>query len=944
MKPVPTIGLILLSLAFSLRAEAQTYATTTFAGQSGIGSADGTGSDARFFNPSGVAVDSSGNVFVADYSNHTIRKITPAGVVSTFAGLAGSNGSTDGTGSTARFYGPNSVAVDGAGNVFVADYYNYTIRKVTPAGVVSTIAGLAGSRSSTDGIGSLARFMNPFSAALDSAGNIFVAEYYGQTIRKITPAGVVSTIAGLAGMVGNADGAGNAARFNYPTGVATDAAGNIYVADSVNHTIRKITADGIVSTLAGLAGNSGNTNGTGNTARFNGPTGVATDAAGNIYVADYGNQTIRKITPAGVVSTIAGLAGNPGSADGAGSAARFYCPSGVAVDGTGNVYVADEKNVSIRKITPAGVVSTLAGLSGSGSTDGTGPGARFMSPYYLTLDVAGSLYVAEYQDATVRKITRDGVVSTLAGLAGNYGSTDGIGSNASFNYPEGIAVDGAGNIYLADYGNCNIRKITPGGTVSTLAGLVGSAGSADGLGSAARFHGPRGMALDSAGNLYVADSYNNTIRKIAPSGLVSTFAGTAGSSGNVDGTGSAAMFNSPRGIAVDSAGNVYVADSGNNTIRQITPGGVVTTLAGLPGVSGYADGTGSSARFYGPWGIAVDATGNLFVADYNNYTIRKISPSRVVTTIAGWYGGSADGLGTAAKFYGPAGIAVDNAGTVYVSELYTHTIRRIVPTGNASPTNCLSALSVRADIVAGQKLIVGFAMTGGAKQVLMRAIGPSLLPYMPAGSVVAGDPYLELYDVQSRLINSNDNWGGAPALATAATMVSAFPLSSSSLDAVLMPTFDGICTAHFSTTATGTGLMEAYDVAGGLSPRLTGVSARYRVSDGALIAGFAIGGTGIKTLLIRAVGPGLAQWQVANPLADPKLEVWNTTNQIIAANDNWSDSLASAFTAVQDFALDAGSKDAAVLITVAAPGVYSAVVKSANGGSGEALVEVYEVP
>jgi hypothetical protein len=226
----------------------------------------------------------------------------------------------------------------------------------------------------------------------------------------------------------------------------------------------------------------------------------------------------------------------------------------------------------------------------------------------------------------------------------------------------------------------------------------------------------------------------------------------------------------------------------------------------------------------------------------------------------------------------------------------------------------------------------------------MRAIGPSLQPYMPAGAALAGDPFLELYDSQSRLINSNDNWGGAPALATAATSVGAFPIPGSSLDAVLMPAIAGSCTAQFSATTSGTGLMEAYDVPGGLSPRLTGVSARYRVSDGALIAGFTVNGTGLKTLLIRGVGPGLAQWLGAGALADPKLEVYNLAGQKISENDNWPASLASTFTLVQDFSLTAGSKDAAVLVTLAAPGVYTAVISSADGSTGEAMIEVYEVP
>jgi uncharacterized protein YjiK len=601
----------------------------------GAGNVDGAGTAASFNFPGSVATDSAGNLYVADGENHTIRKITPAGAVSTFAGTTDIFGSADGTGAAARFNSPRGVATDGAGNVYVADEGNNTIRKITPAGVVSTLAGTARLTGSTDATGAAARFNAPRGVTTDGAGNVYVADMFNHTIRKITPAGVVSTLAGTAGVIGSTDAAGATASFFLPRGVATDSAGNVYVADTSNHTIRKITPAGAVTTLAGTAGTAGSTDATGTAARFRFPRGIATDSAGNLYVPELVNNTIRKITPAGVVSTLAGTAGSVGSADGTGGAASFNFPSGVATDSASNVYVADTNNHTIRKITSAGVVSTLAGIAGlTGSTDATGATARFSGPRGVATDSAGNVYVADEGNHTIRKITPAGVVTTLAGTAGSVGSADGTGAAASFNFPSGVATDSAGNVYVADSSNNTIRKITPAGVVSTLAGTPGLAGSTDATGAAARFNLPLGVATDSAGNVYVADTLNNTIRKITSAGVVSTLAGTVGT-GSADGTGAAASFNSPVGVAADSAGNIYVADTSNSTIRKITPAGAVTTLAGTAAGFGSVDGTGAAARFNFPSGIATDSAGNVYVADTSNSTIRKITPTGVVTTVVG---------------------------------------------------------------------------------------------------------------------------------------------------------------------------------------------------------------------------------------------------------------------------------------------------------------------
>src|SRR5439155_5883794 len=400
--------------------------------------------------------------------------------------------------------------------------------------------------------------------------------------------------------------------------------------------VATVAPERVVTTLAGLAGNAGRADGTDSDARFNTPWDVTVDSAGNIYVADGGNQMIRKATPVGtdwVVTTLAGLGGNYGSAEGQEMEARFPGPSGVAVDAAGSVYVADQVNYTIRKITSAGEVTTLAGLAGhGGSANGTNSAARFNGPSGVAVDSAGNVYVADAGNNTIRRIGPVGtnwVVTTLAGQAdplGNGGSADGIGSAARFFYPKGVAVDNDGNVYVADALNGTIRKVTPAGLVSTPAGRAGFYGSADGTGTAARFYFPSGVAVDSATNLYVADTLNHTIRKMTPARVVTTLAGMAGIVGSADGTGTAARFYAPTGVAVDSAGKVYVVDTYNNTIRKLTAVGtnwVVTTLGGAPGIWGSADGRGSTARFSNPNGVAVDTAGNLYVADFYLNTIRK---------------------------------------------------------------------------------------------------------------------------------------------------------------------------------------------------------------------------------------------------------------------------------------------------------------------------------
>ena len=324
---------------------------TTVAGTVGvIATLNGTGTAAQFTNPGAIASDSAGNLYVADPTAHVIRKITTAGVVTTFAGAVNSAGSADGAADVARFNGPSSVAVDTLGNVYVADTNNHTIRGISASGIVQTLAGTAGSIGSIDGLGAAARFNYPLGVAVDTQGTAYVSDTYNHLIRRISQNGTVSTTGGAAGVRASADGPLGASRFAFPTGIAVDSTGNVYVADSNNATIRKVSTGNVTSTYAGTAGSFGSANGAALTvARFNQPNGVAVDSTGVVYVADTFSHTIRRITVAGEVTTLAGLAGSSGSTDGTGSGARFYQPNGIAVDGASNLYIADSQNRTIRR-------------------------------------------------------------------------------------------------------------------------------------------------------------------------------------------------------------------------------------------------------------------------------------------------------------------------------------------------------------------------------------------------------------------------------------------------------------------------------------------------------------------------------------------------------------------------------------------------------------------
>jgi len=644
--------LLLLFILSSLFSSAQTV--STFAGGgSGLGNFSegiGTGPDAQFSGPEDLCSDAAGNFYVADTYNHRIRKISPDGFVTTIAGST--SGYADGKGTTAQFNRPSGICIDTNGNLYVADSENNKIRKITPDGSVTTLAGSVMGKA--DGNGTAAKFSIPYAICIDPSGNLYVSDSGNDRIRKITPSGNVTTIAPSQDL-------------HTPRGLCRDKTGNLYVTSFTSDVILKITPTEQVSTIAGSV--KGYADGTGTTAKFDYPIGIDIDANGNLFVADMSNDRIRKIAPDGSVTSFAGV-GTP-SSDDLGAKAGFYNPHGLHIHADGNIYVADASNNKIRKVTPQGVISTFAG-SGQGTSDGLRLVAEFSGIYGMCTDPSGNIYVVDSTNFRIRKITPEGITSTLAGHESGY--ADGTGPYAKFSYPNGICSDAAGNIYVTDAGNYKIRKITPQGVVTTLAGST--VGFADGPGNTAKFNTDLdGICADKNGNLYVADNYNHKIRKITPDGTVSTLAGST--FGFEDGPGNTAKIWQPKGICIDKNGNLYVSDRFNNRIRKITPGGIVSTFAGS--TEGYTDGPGTSAQFSYPEQIGIDSNDNLYVTDYSlaNYVIRKISPSGTVSTLAGSTEGYVDGPALSAKFSNPRGICVDAKGNVYVADLVNSVIRKI---------------------------------------------------------------------------------------------------------------------------------------------------------------------------------------------------------------------------------------------------------------------------
>ncbi len=689
--------LLPLFLFFQIPFWGQQYSISTVAG--GVPPiTPGTAATASIGDPPRVAVDGSGNLYFG--SIHSVFKVDPAGTLTRIAGTGRAGNTGDGGSALAACLAyPTGIVVDNAGNVYVSDKDSSTVRKITTDGKIQRVAGDGQAGFLGDnGPAVNARLDHPQGLALDAAGNLYVADTGNSVIRRIDAFGVITTWAGTTDR-GYAGDGGPAwlASLNGPEGVAVDGAGFVYIADTFNHRIRRVAGDGTIITFAGSGtpGSFGD-NGLAIAASFILPTDVTVGPAGAIYIADLGNSRIRVVRE-GVLSTIAGSPLGSQPVEGRlALTVRLGGPTGVAVDPSGIVYFAegsigsgsglDIGDYRIWKVTAENVLMDAAGNGIASYSGDGGPASRAQlnTPAGVAVDGAGNIYFADSQNNRVRRISPSGAIETIAGTGERGFSGDGgPATQAALNTPMGVSVGPGGTVYIADSGNNRIRAILDGNIATIVgngnAGLFGDGGPA----LKAALHVPQSLVVDSNYNMYIADTLNQTIRRVSPDGIIDSITGTRPGFSGDDGPAKDALLNFPTSVALDGANNLYVVDQGNRRVRRIAAStGTISTVAGsdIPFLGD--GGLGPFARLDKPQSVAIDQLGNLYISDAVQNRIRMVDTNGRISTFAGT--GSCcyqndEGAAINADLNAPWGLAFDAAGKLYVSDSGNQAIRVIQP-------------------------------------------------------------------------------------------------------------------------------------------------------------------------------------------------------------------------------------------------------------------------
>ncbi|HTM50992.1 MAG TPA: hypothetical protein VL285_19985 [Bryobacteraceae bacterium] len=682
---------LVVFLSFETFGFAQRVITTT-AGTDWIFPADGA---AAATAPIGrvvfIALSPDSGITLSDVDNFMVMNVSTDGVVHVVAGngILGFSG-IGGSARSASLRLPRGLAYDASGNLYVALSLHHRVIRIKPDGTMDVAAGVGSAGYSGDGGPATSAQLNgPTGLASDASGNIYIADSENHVIRVLSSSGVITTVAGN-GQKGSSGDGGPAVRalLNSPFGVLPDGSGGFWIADTLNHRVRRVSAAGVISTVAGTGAQGfGGDGGPAVSGVLYQPTALAQDTAGRLYVADAGNHCVRRIAD-GVITTFAGNRQIGATGDGGpATSATLNFPTGVAADRSGNLYIADFQNARVRRVGSNGIITTVAG-NGTFRLSPDGIAATSAALHIasgIALDPAGNLYIAENQRPRVRRVGANGVIQTIAGNGQQGFSGEGVAATtASLFSPSRVAVDRSGNLFVSDNLLNRIRRVTPAGIIQTVAGTgLDSFAGDNGPATSAALHQPEGIALDAAGNLYIADFRNNRVRRVNTAGTITTVAGNGQAASTGDGgPATAAALNAPVGVALDARGNLYISERFGNRVRMVNATGTISTFAGNGQPASTGDGgVAASASLNQPAGMDFDAQGNFYVAELFGNRVRMVTPQGTITTVAG---SGADGFtgdggaATSAQLFIPSDVKVDAAGNIIIADAFNNRIRTVL--------------------------------------------------------------------------------------------------------------------------------------------------------------------------------------------------------------------------------------------------------------------------
>jgi hypothetical protein len=798
-------AVMLATVLVSLPALAQQDIITTVIG----GGPNGVPAlDANLYNPQGVAVDASGNYYIASFNQHRVFKVSTTGTLTVLAGSGVQGYSGDGVvggAANASLYHPYAVALDSTGNVYIADEYNCVVRRVDTANTITTIAGTAGqcTYSGDGGKGTAADLYYPSGVATDGT-NLYIGDNNNCRVRKVVlSTDIITTYAGTGTCGYSGDGgAANTAELYTPTGVAVDSTGNLFIADTTNCVVREVAKTSQkISTVAGnhTCGYSGD-GALATAAELNQFHALSVNSGGTVVtVADYNNQRIRQFTIGGNINTVAGngtaCSGSTACGEGGiATSAELYYPDGIAQTSGGTYYIGNNDNYVVDSFTVGGNLNVAAGNhSYNIETLVTGippSGVELNNPLGVAVDSTGDIYVNDSHNFIVRELVKSSNLVNIFAGDGTYGylGDGGPATSAELTYNYGVGKDSAGNVYIADSSNCLVRVVNSAGTISTFAGLVvtnpqcGYSGDG-GAATSAKLYQPYGIAIDSKNSVYITDISEHVVRRVT-GGIITTIAGIGGLSGysGDGGPASSALLNAPEAVAVDPAGNVFIADTNNCRIREINAlTGIINTVAGDGSCSFTGDGLAISNGVEYPQGVAVDANDNLFIGDYAN-RVRWVSPAGILTTVAGngTAGYTGDGiLATTAELYTPTGIALDSSGNILVGDYNNGRVREI---------SAFSSLSTNTGNVSFGLTSVGSTST--PQTVLVSAYGPVTI-----ANISTSTNYSEADDCPASLTNGQ----------TCSMYVYFVPTASGTLPGIVTINTNGFFNQVNTISTTGSG-------------------------------------------------------------------------------------------------------------------------------------------